>query len=95
MLVLANALGIGLFLLLASTFWIEPELADVPGANGGAAFGWIATAVPIGLAFIIADLCWFAALWSGTRRIAALVLTAILLMCWAAAFVMDNMHHGI
>jgi hypothetical protein len=34
----ANAVGVIAFLLSASQFWIEPELKDEPGANGGAAF---------------------------------------------------------
>ena len=51
-----NALGILVFLARASRFWIEPELAEMPGASGGAAFGWIAMAAPIFAIFFLANL---------------------------------------
>jgi hypothetical protein len=50
-----NAAGIAMFLLVASCFWIEPELADVPGANGGNGFGWIIFAAPIPAIFLLGD----------------------------------------
>ncbi|MEO6217941.1 MAG: hypothetical protein ABIO86_18070 [Sphingomonas sp.] len=46
--------------MLASTSWIEPELANVPGANGGDTFVWFATAVPVLALFLIGNLDWLA-----------------------------------
>lgn len=98
-LVLVNALGIGLFMQITSTyFWIEPELANEPGANGGAAVGWIVWAAPMGVLFSVMNICWLAgALKTGspTSRTAAATLTIALLASWIAAYIVDNAHHGI
>jgi hypothetical protein len=95
--ILVNAAGIGAFLLLASNFWIEPELADIPGASGGAFVGWFVYAVPIFVFFVLANIFWLAASWTRQRsqRLARTALTCAMLLCWWGAFLLDNAHHGI
>jgi hypothetical protein len=94
----ANAVGVIAFLLSASQFWIEPELKDEPGANGGAAFGWIFWAAPIFAVFFVANLFWLAVSirrirepWSWLHAVTDLLLIA----GWWCAFGFDNAHHGI
>lgn len=53
-----NVLGCIAFVWVASFYWIEPNLADVPGASGGAFFLWGEGAVPILLGFVVLDLLW-------------------------------------
>ena len=93
-----NAGGIATFLCLASRFWIEPELADVPGANGGNAFGWIVFAAPILILFVLGSLVWT------TRHICRIgsvdrlrygALIVVVLAAWFAAYLFDNAHHGV
>lgn len=87
-----------MFLIAASKFWIEPELVDMPGANVGNAFGWIVYAAPIPAVFILGDLAWmalktFKSGWADRARYTAVSL--LVLACWAAAYLFDNMHHGV
>jgi hypothetical protein len=93
-----NALGIAIFLFAVSNFWVEPELADVPGANVGSAFGWIAFAAPIPVVFILADVVWTAtksvrASWAD--RAEYICIGLVVLALWAAAYAVDNAHHGM
>lgn len=94
---LVNFAGMIVFFRAASYFWIEPELANIPGASGGAAFGWIALAFPIFVFFILAHIVGFARIiqrHAGWRSCSALALV-ITLGCWLAVFAYDNMRHGI
>ena len=94
-----NAAGIAAFLLDASQFWIEPEVADVPGANVGNAFGWYFYALPIPAAFIASDLAWVAlkliAYGPNRARYLSIGLCLTALACWRVAYLFDNAHHGI
>ncbi len=93
-----NAIGIVVFLALASRAWIEPELADVPGASGGDAFVWAGLVFPV-LGFVALAHIVFAAValrcfikakqWGGA---AVLLLSSI---AWFVALLFDNMHHGM
>ena len=87
----------GLFFALAVRTWIEPELANVPGASGGADIVWGVSALPVFLLFIAANLVLgFVALRqlaSGRRQGAIFV--AITLSAWMASFYFDGIHHGI
>lgn len=93
----ANVIGIATFLYLASFFWIEPELADVPGASGGAFIGWALFAAPVALVFGIANLGWLMVTLFRLRRrewfpsICAMAMLA----AWYGAYLFDNAHHGI
>lgn len=92
-----NLAGIAIFLVAASSSWIEPELATVPGASAGDAFVWFVTAVPVLSLFLIANLAWLAA--SLKSGISSAVVTfgygAAILACWICAYSFDNAHHGI
>jgi hypothetical protein len=93
-----NILGILAFLVTASQFWIEPELAGVPGASGGSAFGWIIMAVPIFAVFLATNLIWlFVSLWRGIRtgKWSSISIAMLVIAAWCAAYRFDNAHHGI
>ena len=92
-----NAIGIVVFLALASRAWIEPELADVPGASGGDAFVWAGLVFPV-LGFVALAHIAFAAV--ALRRLvkakqwgepAVLILSSI---AWFVALLFDIAHHG-
>lgn len=94
---IANLAGMGWFLVAASEFWIEPELAHIPGVSVGAAFGWFVLAAPIFVSFMlahVAGLVWIMRSKRSTLGSRALPL-AITFAFWLAVYVYDNMHHGI
>jgi apolipoprotein N-acyltransferase len=95
---LINMAGMILFLPIASSFWIEPELTDVPGASGGAAVGWAVFAAPVFLGFVLANILWLGlALWTDCphRRAGPIIAVMLTLASWMAVYLFDNMHHGI
>jgi hypothetical protein len=56
-LVLVNAIGAVVYLIVASRlWWIEPEVADIPGASGGSAFIWFPVSVYFCATFIAVNL---------------------------------------
>jgi hypothetical protein len=93
-----NLCGIALFLALAAKTWIEPELADVPGASGGEFIVWGSTALPIFLLFMAAH---FVVGFSAHRELAdrkswrGTTVLLLTLGLWIAAFFFDNAHHGV
>jgi len=95
--IVTNIVVAGIFLLVASNTWVEPELADVPGASGGAGVVWFVTAVPVAA---VATLLNFAALvWALVVRIKHGIWPAnsaawLGLLVWLAAIVFDNSRHG-
>ncbi len=97
--VAANLIGIALFLHLAAKTWIEPELANEPGASGGGeAIVWFFSAFPVFLFFMLAH---FASGLVAHRQRAQSgrwrgeLLVSCTLLFWLAAFFIDNDHHGI
>ena len=92
-----NLAGIAVFLTAASLSWIEPELANVPGASGGDAYVWFVMAVPVLVLFIMANLAWLAASLGShaSNKPMSLVFGALIFACWIAAYLFDNLHHGI
>lgn len=50
---LANAVGIAVYLTLASRAWIEPEIAYVLGASAGDFLLWGTTALPVLILFVL------------------------------------------
>ena len=91
-----NAFGAGAFLIVASTSWIEPELAHIPGAGGGAAFVWFFTAVPIFLLVVLLNigiLMWALIIRrkQGWWPISKFLWVSLLI--WLIVLVVDKMHH--
>ncbi len=100
---LLNIIGVIVYLLFATQGWIEPELADVPGAIGGGAIVWGLTALPTLLAFIVIDVLWliFECVAYLTRKtwrlgLAFFVIPAVVVpLVWAIAVHIDYSHHGV
>ncbi|WP_431263338.1 hypothetical protein ACQ859_25685 [Roseateles chitinivorans] len=98
-LIAVNLASAGFFILLsANCCWIEPELADVPGANGGAAFIWAVQAIPVAALAWLFDAS-FAA-WCCMRRLCRGRWPANrwcwgVVPIWASTLLVDNLHHGI
>jgi hypothetical protein len=96
--VVANLIGMFVFLeWSAACCWIEPELKDMPGASGGAAFVWGFGPFLIFAAFMLANLGWAAMpdiiKWR-ERRWRSYIAPLLMLSLWGAAFVFDGLHHG-
>ncbi len=53
-----NVIGVIVYLQFATQGWIEPEVANIPGAAGGGALLWGISALPTLLAFIVFDVLW-------------------------------------
>lgn len=94
---LGNLLGMALFLRLAMPTWIEPELANEPGAGGGEFIVWGMSALPVFLLFMVAHFIFGMVAhrerestgnWRGELIVGAT------LLCWLAVFLFDNAHHG-
>jgi hypothetical protein len=93
----ANAAAACAFLAVASLWWIEPELADIPGASGGAGVLWFMTAVPIFVVSSVGNFCTFG--WALLRRRSAgnwpFGLGAWLIpLLWLAVIIFDSSRHG-
>ena len=93
----ANVIGMVLFLHFATKTWIEPELANEPGASGGEFMVWGLSALPIFLLFMLAHFAFGLAAhrqfqtrgsWRGET------LVCFTLLCWIGVFLYDNAHHG-
>ena len=93
-----NAGAIVLFFALAVKTWIEPELANEPGASGGAFMVWGTTALPLFVLFVAAALVLgFKALREliSDKHRRGIIIVALTLVAWTAAFYFDGIHHGI
>ena len=93
-----NVGGIALFFDLAVRTWIEPELANVPGASGGDAIVWATTALPLFVLFVTGNLVLsFKALRElvSDKRLRGTIIVALTLVAWIGAFYLDGIHHGI
>jgi len=93
-----NLIAIVAFMLVASNEWIEPELADVPGASGGAGIVWVLVVFPIFLGCGLLDLMWvilvcFVCKWKEMWRLGLAFLP--ILAVWLGALYVDGLHHGI
>jgi hypothetical protein len=94
---LINLSGAAVFLFVASFSWVEPELANIPGASGGSPIVWFLTAVPIFALFVALN---FAALvWAASFRTRQGWWPLshwywVWLPIWLFAAVFDGVHHG-
>lgn len=55
-LISSNVVAVVIYLIAASVGWVEPEVADVPGAAGGGALVWFLLAVPVVLLSLLGNL---------------------------------------
>lgn len=96
--VVINLFGMAAFLKWsASCCWIEPELKDVPGASGGAAFVWAFGPLLILVAFVLVDLIWGAIVEIKAQpgqRLKSIGAPLLMLVFWGSAFIFDGLHHG-
>jgi hypothetical protein len=93
-----NVIGIFAYLGYASDCWIEPELANVAGASGGAAIVWGISAYPILLLFFALNSIWvFVASFRYFRKKIWTLHPVVLLVpiMWDVAIHVDFSHHGI
>ena len=93
-----NAIGIICYLWLASVCWMEPELANVPGASGGAPIVWGLTALPVLGLFCILDIFWFlfaCGIFLTKKRWILAPSFWLVPLCWAVAVFIDFSQHGI
>ena len=96
--VIANLIGMALFLHLAVQTWIEPELANEPGAGGGEGIVWGTSALPIFLLFMLAHFIFSLVAHRQLERSGSWrgeVFVGITFLCWVAVFFFDNAHHGV
>lgn len=95
--VVSNFVGIVVFLeWSAACCWIEPELRDVPVANGGVAFVWGFGPFLVFVAFVLANLGWAAVpeiINRRERHWRDLAAPLLILALWGAVFVFDGLHH--
>ena len=94
---LLNGCGIAAYLFLASWTWIEPSLADMPGASDGAAFVWAFGAARVPCICFLIDVVWMALELNSPERAPrgfglALLLVPVL---WVVAIYVDFSRHGI
>src|SRR4051812_27578442 len=97
-LLVLNGIGVITYLVFASHCWIEPELADFPGASGGAPIVWGLTALPLLLVFLVLDSIWASFLGVAYfRRTTTAIHPALLLVpiTWGIAIYIDFSRHGI
>ncbi len=95
--VIVNLIGMAAFLYFAVETWIEPELANEPGASGGEFMVWGVSALPIFLFFMLAHFGISVATGLERRRSGSWrgeIFLGVTLWCWFAVFVYDNSHHG-
>lgn len=95
--VVANLIGMALFLDLAVKTWIEPDLANEPGANVGDGIVWGLTALPILLLFMVAHFIFGVVAHRQRERIGSWrgeMFVGSTLVIWVAIFIVDNAHHG-
>ncbi len=92
--VLANVIGIGAFLALASKVWIEPELASEPGASAGDSLVWGVSALPFLILFFLLHLAVSGMALERRQRAWALPII-VTTISWIAAAVFDRAQHGI
>jgi len=94
---IANVVGAFLFLFVGATWWIEPELAEVPGAIGAAPFFWVLTTLPILALYVVLDIG--PSLWAISVRVMQgfWPVSRYIWLClpiWVGVIVVDSFHHG-
>ena len=89
----ANVLGIGLFLWAASHAWADPvERAQGIPPGAGEAFVWFMYIAPVLAAFLAINIAWLAITAARRQWQNALPLVVVIGL-WFAALVFDNLQH--
>ena len=91
-----NAIGALIFLFVASRFWVESELAGIPGASGGAPIIWFLVTVPIILFFVLSNFGVVAWAFIVRRKRGVWPVSNFIWLSipiWLSALVIDNLHH--
>lgn len=97
-LLLINTIGVVAYLYFSPLGWVEPQVADIPGAVGGGAMLWGLTALPIFL------LCQLINVGAGITSLISRMRWGdwtlswpvwILVPIWIGAVAFDVSHHGI
>jgi hypothetical protein len=94
--VLFNLFGACVFLLVASLFWADPRLADIPGAGGADPILWGMIAFPIIKFFALLNLLFI--LWACIAYLAACRWILgwnylLVLVIWVVAIFVDLSRH--
>ena len=94
----ANLIGMAVFLHFAVQTWIEPQLANEPGARGGEFIVWGVSALPDFVLFMLAHFGFAIAADHNRRRTGSwrgAIFLGTTFVCWLAFFFYDNAHHGV
>lgn len=97
-LAITNVVAVLCYLIAASLSWVEPELADVPGASGGAPFVWFLLAVPVFLLSVLSNfigLSWALIYrWRRGQPYFYWPVWIFIIILWVAAVALDYSRHG-
>jgi hypothetical protein len=96
LIVLNVSLAVGYLVIGSNAWWMEPELADVPGASGGGPFVWFVTSLwALGLLVLINGAAGLFQLYMYLKRKEGKFGWAVLLIpvLWAATVIIDFSHH--
>ena len=97
-LILVNAVGAAVYLIVASRlWWIEPAVADIPGASGGAAFIWFPVSIYFFVTFLAVNCAallrhFFVLFKKRGQKLSLYALSAPAI--WMLAVWVDFQHHG-
>ena len=86
-----------LFLYVASDTWIEPDLAEIPGASGDAGLVWFVSAGPFLAAATLLNLivlAWCSVLYVRREAWPVSWLAWLMVPIWLVTLWFDNAHHG-
>lgn len=96
---LLNLAGAACYLKLASSGWVEPQAANIPGAAGGGAITWGLTALPVLALFSVFNLVVLpiqcVAHLKNREWLAATLAFLIPAFQWIIAVHIDYSHHGV
>ncbi len=90
--ILLNAIGMVVYLYLASTLWLLPGEEGLPGGPGDA-FYWLLVLVPILLAFLLFNLVVYAVIaWRrrGRHRLVAAAVWCVVALLWIGTVAVDQ-----
>jgi len=90
--IICNAVGMLLYLYLASTLWVRPGEDGLPGGPGDA-FYWLLYLVPILLTFLLGNLAALTVIAfrrSGRHRVVAVAVWCVIASLWVGIAAVDH-----